>query len=213
MLYLLTFAPDTSLQKILNKSVPLLLLLIGCWSAGCTNSTKNKTAQPKVTKQTTDSLEKNTPDFLYALNLPELSTPFIGYLSNTKIKDTLEVEYDFSEKGIDAAVFIKGEKKKRLFFKDIQGVWLYDEGDLNGDGTNEIGLIAGYRGGACNSYFVYTYQNHVWKKLYLISSHMGDREKGIDYVKRIGDSVRILNANDDCCQCFGLDTTFEKIKL
>ncbi len=165
-----------------------------------------------VMEKKNPSFEDDIPEFLNCLNLPEMKIPFVGKFSSANRLDTLDMEVTSAELHFNCKLFVRGEFKKALTFNDVIGVWFYDEGDLNCDGTNEIGIIQGFYGGACRSYEVYTYKNHKWKRLYQIPSHLGDREKGIDYVKRMGDSIRILSADDGCCQCFGLDTTFEKIK-
>lgn len=161
----------------------------------------------------TDSRNNNIPDFVNSLNLPELAFPIIGHYSSPDQLDTIDFDVkDDPEYLYDFSIFPKGQKKKALNITIASEIHLYDEGDLDGDGTQEIGIIPGYNTSSCRNYLIYSFKNGNWKLLYTISSHLADREQGIDYVKREGDRIRILSADDGCCQCFGLDTLYEKIK-
>ena len=200
-------------MKFIPCSKFILVLLLAISALSCKNKKTIRVIDSTASvKQQTKSINDEIPEFLNCLNLPELTTPFVGSFIKANNYDTLDTEVTGGEINFNCKIFIRGEYKKSLKLKGITGAWIYDEGDLNGDGTNEIGVMPGYYGSACRGYQIYTYKNHKWKMLYNISTHLGDREKGIDYVKREGDKVRILNADDNCCQCFGLDTTYENLK-
>ena len=198
----------TKTLNIIAVGLLFTVIIISC------NNNKNKEVNDGInTKAKKDSLDYGLPKFLNRLNLPEMQLPVIGHFSSPDIFDTLDFSVKESTEYLyDFTMFTKGHEKNGLNITIASEVHFYDEGDLNGDGTHEIGIIPGYNTSACRNYLVYTFKNDRWRLLYEISSHMGDRERGIDYVKRIGDSIRILSADDGCCQCFGLDTTFEKIK-
>jgi hypothetical protein len=176
----------------------------------CNNIKKSETATTVEVKK--DTTEHGMPQFLNSLNLPEMELPAVGHFSSSKRIDTLDFDVKESEEYLyDFAIFSKDDKKNRLNITIASEFHVYDEGDLDGDGTNEIGVLPGYNSSACREYLVYSFANHYWKLLYSVSSHLADRERGVDYVKREGDSIRILSANDeDCCQCFGLDTSYIK---
>lgn len=184
----------------------LLFVVLTLFALSCKNNKTESEQKSPVADSTEDLYERNgMPKFLNRLNLPEMDLPAAGYFTSPNTIDTLDFEmYDFR-------LFIKGDEKNALNIEDASEIHVYDEGDLNGDGINEIGIIPGYTTSACRTYLVYTFKDHRWKLLYEISSHLGDRERGIDYVKSEGDQIRILSANEDCCQCFGMDTTYEKI--
>ena len=188
------------------------LILVFCFLLYCNNNTKTKnkpTVEIKI-----DSIDYRVPKFVNSLNLPEMELPAVGHFSSANSLDTLDFDLKDSEEYLfDFCLFAKGDKKKGLNLTTVSEIHIYDEGDLDGDGTTEIGILPGYNTSSCRNYLVYSFKNHKWKQLCNISSHLADREIGIDYVKREGDKLRILSADEDeCCQCFGLDTSYIKIK-
>ena len=190
------------------KTTPIFILIC-IFLYSCDDSSKSNSNTPKTKEVKNDSIGNGMPQFLNTLNLPEMELPAIGHFSSATILDTLYFDVKESEEYLyDFSLFTKGSKKNSLIISIASEFHVYDEGDLDGDGTNEIGILPGYNTSACRNYVVYSFANHKWKLLFSISSHLPDRKQGIDYVKKQGDSIRILSANDDCCGCFGLDTTY-----
>lgn len=185
------------------------LLVISIFLYSCNN---NKKSEPPTTVEVKkDSTEHGMPKFLNSLNLPEMELPAVGHFCSANRFDTLDFDVKESDEYLyDFAIFSKEDKKNRLNITIASEFHVYDEGDLDGDGTNEIGILPGYNTSACREYLIYSFANQKWKLLYSVSSHLADREQGVDYVKREGDSIRILSADDGCCACFGLDTSYVK---
>jgi len=185
------------------------LLLMSIFLYSCNNNKKSdpvKTVEVKI-----DSTEHGMPKFLNSLNLPELELPAVGHFSSASSFDTLDFDVKESDEYLfDFAIFSKEDKKNRLNITIASEIHVYDEGDLDGDGTHEIGILPGYNSSACRTYLVYSFAKYNWKLLCTVSSHLADREQGVDYVKREGDFLRILSADDGCCACFGLDTSYVK---
>lgn len=196
--------------KYFSKTI--LLFVIAILLASCNNKKTEAVITTSIIQEKPHSFDDGMPMYLNSLNLPEMTIPFVGSFSAANSVDTLDIKMMTSEYLNDFRLFVRGEDKNALNITEASEVRFYDEGDLNGDGTHEIGILPGYNTSACRSYSVYSYKNHKWRLFYEISSHLGDRERGIDYVKREGDKIRILTADDGCCQCFGLDTIYEKIK-
>jgi hypothetical protein len=194
--------------NFIPSTFAVFLLCIFLYS--CKSQTKTETETTNVVKK--DSIDSEKPNFLNSLNLPEMDFPAIGHFSSANGIDTLELDVKESEEYLyDFMIFSKNDKKNPLTITIASEIRMYDEGDLDGDGTNEIGILPGYNTSACRNYVVYSFAKHKWKLLFSVSSHLPDREQGIDYVKKQGDSIRILSANDDCCGCFGLDTAYVKV--
>lgn len=60
-----------------------------------------------------------------------------------------------------------------------------NEGDLNGDGKDEIGVLPGWFSSACRSYCVYTYQNNRWIECCEpIANSYNMREAGIVIIEK-----------------------------
>jgi hypothetical protein len=185
------------------------LMLICIFLYSCDDKTRSNSITDKTIDDKKDSIDNGMPQFLNTLNIPEMDLPAIGHFSSADILDTLDFEVKESEEYLyDFILFTKGDKKNSLNITIASDFHVYDEGDLDGDGTNEIGILPGYNTSACRNYGIYSFANHKWKLLYTVSSHLPDREQGVDYVKRQGDTIRILSADFGCCQCFGLDTTY-----
>jgi hypothetical protein len=190
------------------KATPIFILIC-IFLYSCDDSSKSNSNTAKTKEVIKDSIGNGMPQFLNTLNLPEMELPAIGHFSSATILDTLNFDVKESEEYLyDFSLFTKGSKKNSLIISIASEFHVYDEGDLDGDGTNEIGILPGYNTSACRNYSIYSFANHKWKLLYTISTHLADRKLGIDYVKRQGDSIRILSADFGCCQCFGLDTTY-----
>ncbi len=196
-------------MKTFFLKISCSLFLISIFLYSCNSKKKSESATTVEVKK--DSTEHGMPDFSNSLNLPELELPAVGHFSSANRFDTLD--FDVKESGeylYDFAIFSKEDKKNRLNITIASEFHIYDEGDLDGDGTHEIGILPGYNSSACREYLVYSFAKHNWKLLYSVSSHLADREQGVDYVKREGDFLRILSADDGCCACFGLDTSYVK---
>jgi hypothetical protein len=175
----------------------------------------NQNREPIQKKDTVETQEDyyGMPAFLNSLNVPEMNLPVAGYFASANKQDTLDFDMKPSDEYLyDFRLFLKSDTINTLAITIASDVRFYDEGDLDGDGVHEIGILPGYTTSACRNYLVYSFKNHKWKLLFRIDSHLADRERGIDYVKREGTKIRILSADDGCCQCFGLDTSYVNIK-
>ena len=198
-------------MKKLFFSVTLAVVIICLFQLYSKNY--NDPTKKTLVENNKDSINIEIPEFLNALNLSEMKLPVVGHFCSANSFDTLDFDVKDDEEYLyDFSLFARGDKKNALNITIASEIHVYYEGDLDGDGTQEIGIIPGYNTSACRNYLVYSFNNHKWKMLYSVNSHLADRERGIDYIKRIGDSVRILSADDGCCQCFGLDTSYVKIK-
>lgn len=73
-------------------------------------------------------------------------------------------KYDKKGDPIDDKLLIFSNKKiKPLYVKYIKWGWvLKNEGDLNGDGKDEIGILPGWDNSSCRVYEVYCYKNGKW---------------------------------------------------
>jgi hypothetical protein len=162
----------------------------------------------KEVKKSDQSAEYEIPDFTNRLNLPEINLPHVSNLIGQNSRDTLDFTVEESEMLSNFKIFVRGHEKAPILIPNALSFNVYDEGDVNADGIRDIGLICGYSTSACRTYDVITFRDKKWTTLFSVSSHLPDREKGIDYVKREGNRVRILQADGSCCQCFGLDTTY-----
>ena len=202
------------MKKVFRISIIILLIIFTICLKFCiktsNHSTNNKIGNIQVkNKIHDDSVEY----FINRLNYPEMKMPFTGNFSSSEKVDTMDYKLiDSKEYLYNCKLFAKGEYDNALNITVVSEIHFYDEGDLDGDGTHEIGILPGYNTSACRNYLVYSYKNHHWKLLYSINSHLGDRRNGVDYVKKEGNKIRILSADDGCCGCSGLDTFYQTIK-
>jgi len=173
-------------------------------------TTSIKAEEKKV--RSVDSLQNQKyPASVNAINMPEIELPYISNLISTDSRDTLDFDLSGTEENMIFKIFVRGKTKDTLILKEAVSFELYEEGDVNGDGITDIGFLPGYSTSACRNYEILTFRKNKIKTLFDISTHLPDREKGVDYVKREGNRIRIIQAVDGCCQCFGLGTTYIKI--
>ena len=163
-------------------------------------------------KLSIDSLpNKEIPEFVNAINMPVIELPFVSNLVSKESRDTLDYDLSGKEENIVFKLFIKGRTEDTLILTGARGFELYEEGDVNADGVTDIGFMASYPSSSCRGYQVLTFRNNKIKTLYDISTHLPDREMGVDYIRNEGNRIRIIQADDGCCQCLGLDTSYKKI--
>jgi len=159
-----------------------------------------------------DSLQdQGIPAYVNAINMPAIELPFVSNFISEKSRDTLDYDLSGTEENMILKIFIRGKTKDTLTLTGAIGFELYQEGDVNGDGATDIGFLPAYSTSACRNYEILTFTKNKIKTLFDINTHLPDREAGIDYVKREDNFIRIIQADDGCCQCLGLDTTYKKI--
>lgn len=96
-----------------------------------------------------------------------------------KIPDSLYVELD------DNDLIFSDKSIKPLNIKYIKYDWvLKNEGDLNDDGKDEIGILPGWGTSSCRNYKVYTYKKNRWKTICNIGSTWNMRAKGIVVIEK-----------------------------
>jgi hypothetical protein len=96
-----------------------------------------------------------------------------------KIPDSLFVELDDNE------LHFSDKSIKPLKIKYIKYDWaLKNEGDLNDDGNDEIGILPGWGTSSCRDYNVYTYKKNRWKMICDIGSTWNMRAKGIVVIEK-----------------------------
>jgi hypothetical protein len=143
------------------------------------------------------------------INADEIPDPCVGYFIQADKLDTLD--FDINEEYF--ILFVKGKPNIKIKFADAISLIPYKEGDLNGDGIEDFGLLPGYRMGSSREYEAFTIKNGKFVKIASASTHMPDRIKGVDYFKKVGDKLRIISAiEENCSQCEGTDTTYIDLK-
>jgi len=96
-----------------------------------------------------------------------------------KIPDSLIVELD------DNVLLFSDKSIKPLKIKYIKYDWvLKNEGDLNDDGKDEIGILPGWGTSSCRNYNVYSYKKNRWKMISDIGSTLNMRAIGIVVIEK-----------------------------
>lgn len=153
-------------------------------------------------------------DLLYtdSINAPSLQLP--NKISMCKcISDSLFYSISQSKDGDIYKLYFNNALIDTLKIENSIGFTVFDEGDLDGDGYNEIGLLNAYPTSSCRMYEVFSIKKNKWKMLHKVRTHLKDRKDGVDYFKLTKNRLRIINANQDsCCQCGGLDTGYVTIE-
>ena len=208
-----------SYQKIHNYIKNPQILLIICISLSCgqhvgyPNSKNPPTDTTKVIKSNSQKAIGTVPEYINSINTKSIEFPYVGNFTNTITKDTLKYEVLGNAENYSFIIYLNSDKKKAFKIKDATSFEAYPEGDLDGDGFDEIGILPGWNTSACRIYKIYSFKNNKWKELYRVDTHLPDRAVGVDYFKRDRNRLRIISAADNCCQCAGTDTTYINIPV
>jgi hypothetical protein len=78
-----------------------------------------------------------------------------------------------------------------------------NEGDLDGDGADEIGFLYGWGTSGCRTYTVYTLKNNKWKVLFEAETTINMRELGIVPVEKDSEdkNVILVRSAGECYCC------------
>ena len=187
----------------------LCLLVVFC---SCNGGSRPQEKSSTYQNRDSDSAEEpNEQDFYNSINQPKVELPYVGHFRSKDSNDTLDFEIfpDSSYSSIFTGyLYLRGDKA-RLKFDETTSITVYSEGDIDGNGTEEIGLMLGWHTSGCRDYSLKTYSRNKWREIAYVGTHLPDREKGVDYYKNVGKQIRIISANSGvCCQCLQLDTTF-----
>ena len=164
----------------------LVLILAILLVVGCGNNHKAKTEQTKVKDKVvqhddsdgiTSVLNENSK-----LDRGELMESIVGDFNGDGKREAAELYYKFTGEGgvDDDPTYTWGDDDYDVYFSDdaiktldasiIQ--WgaanMTNEGDLNGDGADEIGLWIHGGYSMCGTYVVFTHSSDGWKKLVAI---------------------------------------------
>lgn len=181
-------------------SISLVIITIFVLSISCTNP---------IDKQYSNNIPKL---FIDSINAESLELPATISMID-KNYDTLLYKSYLEEEAYVFKLFFNRTGIDTLVISNTIGFNVFKEGDLDGDGFDEIGILNAYPNSSCRMYSIYGIENLKWKEKYKVLTHLPDRADKTDYFKFDGNKLRIINAKrDSCCQCSGLDTIFKIIK-
>ncbi len=209
-----TLSPNCKRSNMKSCVSPfiLFLLVVFCSCNGDTHPPEQILLEHK--RGSDSANEHNEEDFYNSINQPSVNLPYVGHFRSKDSNDTLDYEIfpDSSYSSVFTGyLYIRGDKA-RLKFDETTSIAVYSEGDIDGNGTEEIGLMLGWHTSGCRGYSLKTYSRNKWREIAYVGTHLPDREKGVDYFKNVGKQIRIISANSGaCCQCLQLDTTFRNI--
>lgn len=155
---------------------------------------QNKTSSKKIIKKSKVEVVFKVEDTLKMTSIFGYRFSLIGDFNGDKIKDTLfekvtssetnkEINKYYEEIGYDDLVevtikknpsvsLVSNSSKIKTFDLGVSGQifgfsFLKNEGDLNGDGTDEVSYVADYADfSSLNRMVIITYKNHKWEELY-----------------------------------------------
>lgn len=183
-----------------------IITLSSLFIISCNQNNKSSNKNINTNNITTETTVK----YINSINLPELELPTLVSMIN-KFQDSLFYNISTSENGETYYLYFKKNGIDSLKIFDSEGIIVYDEGDLDGDGLMEIGIINAYPTSACRMYNIYSIKHNKWKNIYSTLTHLPDRESGTDYFKLQEKLLRVISAKrDNCCQCQGLDTIYRR---
>ncbi|MCL2167920.1 MAG: VCBS repeat-containing protein [Lentimicrobiaceae bacterium] len=125
-----------------------------------------------------------------------------GKIDSLKLHDWI-IDGDFGF--VSDVIFSFSDKKiPKLKIGSNLDYTIKNEGDLDGDGADEIGFLYGWGTSVCRVYRVYTLKNNRWKIMAEIESKMNMRKTGILPIEKDPDQVDVLLIREsgfyECCQ-------------
>ena len=181
-------AENTFIKSEMKRLPIVLISLILLCSFGC--GSKHPSIESDPLAQYRDTLVGN-------FNGTEIDTLIC------ELADTLPISYRYKIHSLNNTVLSLAIENANIPMR------LVNEGDLDGNGTDEFGVRRETDAGTWNNYCVYTYDNGEWKYLiepiWTYSDHFyADLNKGADVVERANQSgyvtVRFSDIrNDDLC--------------
>jgi hypothetical protein len=92
---------------------------------------------------------------------------------------------EFEESKLVVTIAFPGSELPDISFNESTGAYLVSEGDLDGDGADELGVVPGIGHGFWRSYYVYTFKKGRWRELIRsLPVHYIHLEDGVDFVKK-----------------------------
>ncbi|MFM8371816.1 MAG: hypothetical protein ACKOCO_05490 [Bacteroidota bacterium] len=91
----------------------------------------------------------------------------------------------FDEDKLVVTIAFPGSELPTISIKESVTVYLVNEGDLDGDGADELGVVPGRGYGIWSWYHLYTFKKGQWSKLiYPFRVHFDDLRDDFDFVKK-----------------------------
>jgi hypothetical protein len=133
-------------------------------------------------------LDSDTSYFCYIRGYPVEGTPITGDFNGDNVIDTCSSTNN-EECLQDTMSYLRKFtfSDKRIKPIKIEGCPYYcmiNEGDLDNDGRDEIGILVGWFTSACRQYYVMSYVKNQWVCLLSLSSTYNMRVAGIDMVEK-----------------------------
>ena len=136
---------------------------------------------------------------------------------DTKLIEEARENYDYEFPDYYRTIITLSDKSVPPLIIDFEiGEFIY-EGDLDGNGTEEIAVISGGMSSSCRGYDIYTLDNGQWK--YLIepmSTSYNLRESGLDLALPTGKQGEFrLRYSDDsgCCSYAPIKDEIVKVNI
>jgi hypothetical protein len=91
----------------------------------------------------------------------------------------------FDEDKMVVTIAFPGSELPKISIKQSVTVYLVNEGDLDGDGADELGVVPGRGYGIWSFYYLYTFKKGQWDQLiYPFRVHFDDVNDDFDFVKK-----------------------------
>lgn len=173
------------------KKLPIILLCL-IWLYACERASKHQTSE----------LDNHLEQYLDTL---------IGHFNGIDIDTLIAEPIDTTKERAmwDWKIYGKQNSVDTLILTQRFSVKMIQEGDLDGNGTDEFGIRREIEQGTWDSYFIYSYNNGKWQYLinpiWTYSAHFYDSlNKGADVVQATNQkhTVRVRFSdirNDDFC--------------
>ena len=123
--------------------------------------------------------------------VPEAAGDYDGDGSTETVRVTNPSDFsdgngnEFDGDRLVVTIAFPGSELPDISFNESTGAYLVSEGDLDGDGADELGVVPGRGSGFWRSYHVYTFKKGQWREMIQsLPVHYNHLEDGVDFVKK-----------------------------
>lgn len=122
-----------------------------------------------------------------------------AWLKDNSVKSALD-----PDSVLAGIVIFSDLKVPRLIIEQCPFGFLQNEGDLNGDGTDEIGILPGWTTSACRTYLLFALNAEGWEEKLAVGTAENQRQEGVRPVTKHPTEegkVIVKYRNDNCPGC------------
>lgn len=183
------------------KKLSFALAALALLSFGACNSTTESDSQADSLAKVNDSLANVHPSLLdddpwndSTEYTPETFKTYcdtlVGNFSGIGVDTLIAEPIGLNTTRKNFKIYSKNGTTPPLYIEEIWNIMMIDEGDLDGNGTEEFGFSWRLEVGNWTTYHVYTFIDGLWHEMVSTTQYMGHWEEGFTYSSAVKPAKR-----------------------